>query len=353
MRAEVSEARPRGVIVAYSTIETSLRGQPYELEAELETASTACTIAQELTGSGIPAEARAIQGLADLDRLAEEVDPGRTVVFNLCEQLEGDTQRDAEAAQRLSDLGFTYTGAPPATLASCLDKSRTKATLLAAGIPVAAHQVFRHAGELIRVPLPALVKPVAEDASIGIDRESVVHDEPALRRRVEQILDLYHEPALAEEFIDGREFHVGLWGNGRLHTLPLTEIDYREWVDPYRRFLHFDAKWNTESVEFQTMPVTCPAEVDEDLSRRLRVVARRTYRLMRCRDYARVDLRLKNGEPLVLEVNPNPCLEPDGGFARAAEVAGYDYPAMLARIVRWARQRRRVESRAALATQLV
>jgi D-alanine-D-alanine ligase len=328
------------VLVAYSAIESSVRGEARELEAELETIQTARTIAEHLNVAGIPAQTYTVYDLSDVDRIAVEFDADRTLVFNLCEHLQGDSHRDGEIAQRMTDLGIQFTGASVSVLANCLNKGRAKALLQAAGVPTARYQVFTRPDEPIRVPLPAFVKPLAEDASIGIDRDSVVLDETALRRRVEYVLDVYREPALVEEFIDGREFNVGLWGNGKLYTLPVAELDYCDWADPYRRFLHFDAKWNPAALEYQTMYVRCPAQVDEPLSDKLRRVARRAYKAMDCRDYARVDIRLHHGTPYVLEVNPNPCLSPDSGFPNAARVAGYAYPDMLSRIARWAWGRR-------------
>lgn len=330
----------RRVLVAYSAIEAAVRGEAHELEAELETIETARTIAEQLNVAGIRAQTYTVTDLIDVDRMTAEFDVESTLVFNLCEHLQGDSHRDGEVAQRMTDLNIQFTGASVIGLANALDKGRAKAMLQASGVPTARYQVFHRSDEAIRVPLPAFVKPLAEDASIGIDRESVVHDEAGLRRRVEHILDTYHEPALVEEFIDGREFNVGMWGNGRLYVLPVAELDYCDWDDPYRRFLHFDAKWNPDAIEYQTMYVRCPADIDAMLADRMRRVARQAYRVMGCRDYARVDMRLQNGKPLVLEVNPNPCLSPDSGFPNAARVAGYDYPTMVARIARWAWWRR-------------
>ncbi len=328
------------VLVAYSAIETSVRGEAHELEAELETLRTAQTIAEQLNSAGLCAQTYVVHDVGDVDCIASAFDVARTLVFNLCEHLQGDSHRESEVAQRMTDRGIPFTGASATTLASCLDKSRAKAMLRAAGVPSAPYQVFTRPGEPIRVPFPAFVKPLAEDGSIGIDRDSVAHDAAALRRRVEYVLDTYREPALAEEFIDGREFNVGMWGNGRLYTLPVAELDYCDWSDPYRRFLHFDAKWNPQALEYRTMYVRCPADIDAALAEKLGKVARQAYRVMGCRDYARVDMRLHHGKPLVLEVNPNPCLAPDAGFTNAARVAGYAYPAMVARIVRWAWWRR-------------
>ena len=337
----VAPHRPlRRVLVAYSAIERSVRGEPRELEAELETIRTAQAIVENLNRARIRAQTYVVYDLGDVDRMASEFDVETTLVFNLCEHLQGDSHRDGEVAQRLTDLGLQFTCASVGSLASALDKAHAKDVLKAAGVPTASYQVFSQPNQAIRVPLPAIVKPVAEDASIGIDRDSVVHDEPSLRRRVEYVLDTYRESALVEEFIVGREFNVGMWGNCRLYTLPIAELDYCDWADPYQRFLHFEAKWNPEAPEYQTMYVRCPAYIDNALAERIGKTARLAYRVMGCRDYARVDMRLKDGRPLVLEVNPNPCLAADAGFSNAARVAGYDYPQLVARIARWAWTRR-------------
>ena len=332
-------SRLEQVLVAYSAVDTAVRREERELEAELETIETAKTIAENLNLAGVPAQTYVVRDLPDVDAIAREFDREHTLVFNLCEHLQGDSHRDGEVAQRMTDLCIQFTGASVTALANTLDKSRTKVRLHSAGVPTAGYQVLTRADEPIRVPFPVFVKPLAEDASIGIDRDSVVHDEMSLRRRVEYILDTYREPALAEEFIDGREFNVGMWGNGKLYTLPVAELDYGDWP-AYQRFLHFDAKWNPNALEYQTMYVRCPANIEPELAEKISRVARQAYKVMGCRDYARVDIRLRHGEPYVLEVNPNPCLSPDSGFPNAARVAGYDYPTVVSRIVRWAWWRR-------------
>ena len=246
-------------------------------------------------------------------------EPEDTVVFNLCEAIAGDVGREAEAAAHLAARGFCFTGSPAATLALCQNKAQAKMHLLAAGFLTPAYQVFHAAGEPVSSALrfPLFVKPVAEDGSVGISQESVVTNEAALRTRVQYILDTYHEPALVEEFIGGREFNISVWGNDPPEVLPLAELTYRNMANP----------------------LTCPAQVDEPLSGRLRQMARAAYRVMGCRDYARVDIRERENVPYILEVNPNPSLSADAGFCKAARAAGYDYAEMAARLVAlaWAR----------------
>lgn len=331
------------ILVAYSAVESLERGETHDLDAELETLETARGIAEQLNIGGLAAQTYEVHDLDDIDDISSNFDLDHTLIFNLCEHLYGDSRHERTVVQRMVDRKLLFTGASLNTLVNCLDKGITKEQLKKAGVPTPKYQIFRRADAAINIPFPAFVKPIAEDASIGIDRASVVHDEASLRSRVQYILDTYHEAALVEEFIDGREFNVSMWGNGTVFTLPIGELDYCDWQDPYQRFLHFDAKWTPQCLEYQTMYVRCPADVDDQLAKKLNETAMRAYQALACRDYARIDMRLHDGEPIVLEVNPNPCLASDAGFPLAARTAGYDYPTMVGRIARWAWMRERCD----------
>ncbi len=272
----------------------------------------------------------------DLLEVLSSYDPSEWVVFNLLEGLSNRPDLEPEAAAILKRLGYRYTGSPPETLALCLDKARTKSILESRGIPTPAYQVCDDRKIEVSIPLPAMVKPVAEDASLGIDDGSVVTTYNQLRERVGYILNIYQEPALVEEFIEGQEFNVALWGNGKPECLPLAEIDYSGIADPLRRICSYAAKWEPERDEYRLTPVICPAKIGGRLAERIRSVAIAAYEALGCRGYARVDMRVRGGEPYILEVNPNPDISPDAGFARAALAAGYTYPEMVERILRLA-----------------
>jgi D-alanine-D-alanine ligase len=331
---------PVPVLLLYNVVEQLDLGEARDLVTDLEVVHTAQSIAEGLRSTGHDVTVAPVRDVTDVLQVAQQSDPETTLVFNLCENLGGRPEDEPEVPEALERLSFQYTGSPAQTLATCLNKSYTKAQLAHRHVPTAPFQVFHRADELIEVPLPAIVKPQAQDASIGIDRDSVVHDERTLRQRVEYILETYRQPALVEAFVVGREFNVGVWGNGVAHTLPVSEIDFSAWADPYQHVVHFDAKWTEDSAEYQTMHVICPAQVEADLAERIEKVALAAYATMGCRDYARIDLRVKDGVPYVLEVNPNPCLHKDGGFANAAYIAGYDYAQMADRIAGWAWRRR-------------
>ncbi len=331
---------PVPVLVIYSVVEKQGRGEARDAVTDEETLYTANSIAKGLRATGHHVTLAAIRNEQDLLAALAGADPHTTLVFNLCEAFGGLASNESQVPRMLERLGFQYAGATPENLDACLNKGYAKDLLLKHKVPTAAFQVFRHPDEPMRVPYPAIVKPVAEDCSMGITRDSVVRDEQSLRRQVRYVQQVYKQPALVEMFLDGREFNVGVWGNGTAHVLPVSEIDFSAWDEKTLRVVNFDAKWNPDSSEYNSMPVLCPAPVDRKLEKRIRQVALAAYKAMGCRDYARVDMREKDGTPYVLEVNPNPCLAADGGFANAARMAGYDYAQMAHQIAEWAWWRR-------------
>jgi D-alanine-D-alanine ligase len=165
-----------------------------------------------------------------------------------------------------------------------------------------------------------------------------VHTTQALRQRVAYVVERYRQTALAEVFVAGREFNISLWGDPP-QVLPLAEIDFSDFMDPYARIVSFAAKWEIESFEYHHTPVLCPAPVNPDLGARIADTAWRAWAAIGCRGYARVDMRISDeGVPYVVEVNCNPDLSPDAGFYRAARAAGYSYEDMVAHILEIARR---------------
>ncbi|HEY4687833.1 MAG TPA: D-alanine--D-alanine ligase [Anaerolineae bacterium] len=267
-------------------------------------------------------------------------DPRRELVFNWCEGLDGQPNAYDVVAETLEGLGFAFTGSDAWTLARTQNKADFKVILDREGIPTPRWRVFTSAHDAGEWTVyPAIVKPVAEHASHGLSVNSVVDDVTGLRRQIDAVMDTFGVGALAEEFIAGREIYTSIWGNGTPQALPLHEVDFGDIDDPRRRFVDYEAKWNSESFRYQHMPERCPADIDETLAGRVRSTALAAYRALRCRDYGRIDLRVRDGLPYAVDVNPNCDLSPDSGFVIAANIAGYDYGAMASRIVRWAAAR--------------
>ncbi|CUU03348.1 D-alanine-D-alanine ligase [Candidatus Thermokryptus mobilis] len=248
------------------------------------------------------------------------------LIYNFCEIVESESQEEIFAAGIYELLKIPYTGATPMTLGLCLDKAKTKIMLSHYGIPTAKFDLFNEGIDgykKINLQFPVIVKPVHEDASAGINEKSVVYNWKELEERVEYIVKMFKQPALVEEFIDGREVNVAILGNNPPVVLPISEIDFSRLPSHLPKIVSYEAKWipNTDYYE-KTIPI-CPAPLEPELENKIKDIALSCYKIMGCRDYARVDIRIdKEGNPYVLEVNPNPDLSRNAGFMRSASVYG-------------------------------
>jgi D-alanine-D-alanine ligase len=267
------------------------------------------------------------------------------VVFNLCESLSGDARFEPLLPMLLERAGIAYTGSPPLALGLALHKFKAKAVLSAAGVPT-PDGVYLAEPDVsgVTLPFPLIVKPSREDASTGISSRSVVRDRAELGRQVAAVIARYHQPALAERYIEGREIYVSMLGrdDGAIDLLPLHEIDFSEMPTDRPRIVSFEAKWEETSAEYRgTKPVRCTGLAAE-VEARIATVARAAFTAMELRDYGRLDVRLAaDGTPFVIDVNPNCDLsEEAGGFARAGRAAGLGYDEVIRRIVDLAFQRR-------------
>ena len=266
------------------------------------------------------------------------------LIFNLCESLMGESLHEMHVAGIYELMNVPYTGAATLALGSCLNKVRTKEILRAHGIPTAKHIISANVEtchiDNARMRFPFIVKPIHEDASIGIENSSVVYDMQSLQKQVAYILKAFDEPALVEEYIEGRELNVAIIGNGHPTLLPISEIDFSKLPSGYPKIVTYNAKWMEGTPEYDGTVGTCPAKLEPNVEKRVREVALHAYQLMDIRDYARVDMRLDaSNTPYVLEVNPNPDISNDAGFARSARTAGMTFDDMIVKIVETALER--------------
>lgn len=264
------------------------------------------------------------------------------VCFNLVEAVGGDARKEAAFVGLLELSGLPYTGSPAMACALALEKPLARTLFLGAGLPVPAARVLEHGeGALDGLQPPFIVKPSREDASHGISRDSVVASQDAARAQARWVSRTYGQPALVEEFIDGREFNVAILGEGAAaEVLPLAEIDYSALPADHPHLLTYEAKWDEASPVYQRTPPIPARPLDPAVHARVEAVALAAYRLLRLRDYGRIDLRLHPQRgPLLLEANANPDISPGAGLAKAAARAGIPYDDLIARIVRAAHHR--------------
>lgn len=248
------------------------------------------------------------------------------LVFNLFEGFCGEPPTEALVPEALTEIGLTYTGCNTDVLRLALDKAKVKVILKSAGIPTPDFQLLNpETLHSFRLGYPCIVKPRSEDASHGISAQSVVRDFASLKRQVKTVSEAYGGGALIEEFIGGREFNATVIGNNEYTVLPVSEIVYTLPPD-IPRLLTFAAKWENDSIYYENTKVHCPAEVSPEEREYIAGTALATFRLIGCRGYARVDMRMdESGKLNVIELNPNPDISPGTGAARQAEAAGMTY----------------------------
>lgn len=252
------------------------------------------------------------------------------VVVNLCEGVGAVSRAESLVAGTLELAGVPFTGVRPEVMVTCLRKPMANALLAARGLPVP--RWVQPSGNRVPTdfPLPAIVKPATEDASVGIDQGSVVTTRRVLTQRVAQLSERFDE-VIVQQYIGGRELAVGFVGD---QALPISEIDFSAMPDGAWPILCFDAKWTAGSPEDAGSQPVCPAQVPKALHERLVTLARDAWRAVGGTGYGRVDFRVDaDGQPWVLEVNPNPDLSEDAGLARMARAYGWSYDDLVLRIV--------------------
>jgi len=275
----------------------------------------------------------------DLDAVLGRHDPAEHIVFNWCESIPGRPHSEPLVVRDIERLNFAFTGATSEALALAGDKRRVKRILEQSGIPTPQWRLYDRPQSDGWNRFPAIVKAVNEHCSEGITRESVVMTEEELIARIEYVLDMYRQSALVEDFIDGREFHVSLWGNGHIEMLPPAEMDFSLFKDIQDRLCTYDSKCVPGSVHYEGIKTLLPAPLGDDELQALERVCRAAYTAVGCRDYGRIDVRMQGGVFYVLDVNPNADVSADASLACAAELAGYSYGQTGSRIVRLAARR--------------
>ena len=267
------------------------------------------------------------------------------VVFNIAEGRSGPF-REAEVPALLESLGLPYTGSGPQTLSNALDKSRTSRLLRQSGIPTPDFIVCDSPQITLNgLHFPLIVKPLWEGSSKGIPDNSVVDNRLALDEAIQRIRERYHQPAMVESYLEGREFTLALLGNGSdLRVLPIVEIDFAALPANAHPIYSFEAKWVWDTPQSPLKLFVCPAKVSEDLRHRLESIAKQTFQVLGCRDWCRIDVRLDcSGEPRVLEANPLPGILPrpeqNSCFPKAARASGLSYEDLIEEVLQIACQR--------------
>jgi len=271
------------------------------------------------------------------------------VIFNFVESIDGVSSYEYCLAGLFEMLGYDFTGNLPASLGNCLNKARAKTILRSFGINTPAstiislEQIEKFDSGNFHLNFPVILKLLNEDASIGISELSVVNDFDSLNNHILFLQTTYKQDVLVEEYIDGRELNIAVLGNS---TLPISEIKFDGLPKGLPKIVTYDGKWIADSIYYENTKPSCPAHLDLDLKNEIENTALLAFSAMECRDYARVDIRVnKKNIPFVIEVNPNPDISMDSGFARAAAAANINYSNLLFTIAGFALARKNYDTK--------
>lgn len=319
--------RPESVLILHHAIPANANGPSGASDAGVMEEVKA--VADALQSLSIPYHVESAAGLPDIPRILARF-PGR-LVFNLIENFDGAPTESMQIPTLCQAFSNPCTGNDSVSQTLCLDKWRTKVVLKAAGLPVPEGQLVAPGNKPSPAglpPSPWIVKPLSTDASEGIHTGSVIHGNPSgLTKVVQQIHHLFHQPALIESFFGCREINVAIFQQGtRLTVLPVSEIEFRNFRSDQPRIVDYSAKWDTGSFEYKNTVRVVPAKLPHSVAKRLRDAALSAWKVLGCRDYARVDFRLdERGNFIILEVNPNPDISPESGFAASLSSAGISF----------------------------
>ena len=307
----------------------------------------------------IDAVAAALGGVGEVIRLeADESFPERVraerpdIVFNIAEGLRG-MNRESHVPAICEFFGIPYSGSDPFTLSLCLHKARTKEVLAHHRVPTAPFLLVsglteETRGALRAMQLPLFVKPVHEGSSKGITEKNFCRTVAELEEQVAFLLEHYRQPVLVEEYLPGAEFTCAVLGNGTsAEVLPLVGMNFGSLPEGALPVYGFEAKWLWDRPENPLQIFECPARVPAELERRIREVTLDAYRVLGCRDWSRIDVRLDaSGIPNIVEVNPLPGILPDpeenSCFPKAARAAGLSYDELIQSCLRFAADRQGV-----------
>jgi D-alanine-D-alanine ligase len=326
------------VLVLFDTDGEPPASQDYKKQIE-STDEAEFDVARALLGKGH--DVRMFGFRDNVDQLVAGLKVDRPdVVFNLSERFRGQSALDYTVAAVLEMLGLPYTGASSEGLILARDKALTKKVFAYQGIRIPHFMVCRQRAAVQRpsdLRFPLIVKPLDEDASVGIAQSSVVRDDDALKERVLFIHDRFKTDAIVEEFIAGRELYIGVMGNDPPVALPPIEMVFGAESANNNRIATYKAKWSVRYRESRGIQNMIAEGLSPEVRQRLAEVALRSYEAAGLRDYGRIDVRLAHDDAIyIVEANPNPYLADGEDLAWAAEEAGHVYPDFIEKIAEMA-----------------
>lgn len=336
MKKNKSALGGKNIIILFETIENNPN---FNEEDKIEFAEDLSILRSQIEARGIKTELAIITSTVD-DAL-KGFDPYEWVVFNWCEGLSDLPKSYHLVPPELEKSGFVYTGSGADALYATQSKCTTKNILVKNQISTPKHKIFKRSTKDFSEwdIFPAIVKPESEHCSDGITKDAVVDNLEQLKYRIEYVFTNFKGNVLVEEFIKGTEYLVPVWGSRNdIEALTPVHVDYSKVEDYHEQILSFDAKWDTKSQAFTEVVQNENPVIEKELENKLKDVAIQAFTKTECRGYARMDIRVKDGIPYVVDVNPNPYMAKDGEIVLAASKQGLNYGDTIIRLCEFALQ---------------
>lgn len=329
--------RKKKILALFDAIAPTALDQDLSAELKTEDWKTEANVLAALGELGLPTEHLAI--FDDLDLLRQKLRAFQPdLIFNLADQFKNNRAFDQNIASFLEMQGLPFTGCGSVGLMLCKHKGISKKILSYHRIHVPDFVIVprgKRPARPKRLKFPILVKPLKEEASLGIAQASFVESDDEFKERVEFIHEKYDNDAIAEEYIEGRELYVSVLGNRRLQVFPIRELVFKEVPPDEPKIATYKAKWDEEYRKRWGLDNRFAEELDPAVARQIELTCKRIYHLLMIDGYARLDLRLTaQNQVYFIEANPNPILAPDEDFAQSALKAGMTYPQLIDRIIR-------------------
>jgi D-alanine-D-alanine ligase len=319
-------------------IDVNPRWQPEEIQERMTTAET---LVNSMRAVGHPVDCIYME-TEQLPELLFQYKAEDVIIFNLCDEAPGIPRSCALVARKLEDYGFTFTGADARALILSQDKRQIMRELYKHGVNTPRWDEYTSLDNVTWETFPAIVKPAFEHCSYGITRESVVQTPAELISRLRVVLEKFQQPVIVQEFIDGREFLVGVIGNDQPVVLPPAEIDYSVFTDIHDRLFTYESKFDPTSLAYQLTEPRWAVELTVDQLNLLNKMVTTAYLATGCRDYARMDVRLRDDLFYLLDVNHNADISPAASIVLGAEQAGFSYGRFGSLLVNLAAHRHKV-----------
>lgn len=323
------------VLLLFDTPSVFFRGHDFKEEFSSPGWSTEKDVYNALVDNGY--EVRSLGLYNNIFVLLEEVKESKPdIVFNLAEVFGDKSHLDKNVVWFLEMLKVPYTGASPTSLLICNNKALTKKILSFHRIRVPNFHTF-YIGKKVWQPKklkpPFIVKPLGEEASRGIAQSSIVDNEESLVDRVKFIHGRMKKDAIVEEFIEGRELYVSVFGSNRVKVFPPTEMKFGTLPEEESRIATYKAKWDTEYRKKYGIKNVYAGRLPNGMNKKIEDICKRAYKALNMRSYARFDIRINGDFIYILEANANPCLGKNEDFSDSADKAGIKYNKLVKDII--------------------